>query len=98
MKTVTLDKPISRGSGTDATEIEKIDVRPPTAGELRGVSLADLSQLETETVLQILPRVTTPSLSLLEAESLSIKDIMALAVAILGGDAAKAGNAPGRTA
>lgn len=57
--TVTLDTPILRGSQT----ITEVTLRKPLSGELRGVALTDLLQMDVLALRKVLPRITNPSLT-----------------------------------
>lgn len=57
--TITLDTPLKRGEQT----IESFEIRKPTSGDLRGVSLAELLQLQVTALAKVLPRITTPTLT-----------------------------------
>ena len=54
--TVQLDTPIKRGDG----QITSVTLRKPNAGELRGVSLAELLQMKVDALQAVLPRITNP--------------------------------------
>lgn len=73
--TVTLENPIVRGE----TEITEISLRKPSAGELRGVSLLQLMQVDVGTLITVLPRITTPALTVRELQDMDPVDFMALA-------------------
>ena len=72
LKTVELDDPISRGNGV----IESVDVRKPSAGELRGGALMDVAQMDVLALRKVLPRITNPSLTDAEIGQLSLADMM----------------------
>lgn len=74
VKTVVLDMPLQRGEQT----INSIGLRRPRAGELRGVSLAALLQLEVGALQAVLPRITVPTLTRPEVERLDAADLVAL--------------------
>ncbi|WP_219597452.1 phage tail assembly protein, partial [Aeromonas salmonicida] len=61
-KTVTLDTPIQRGD----TTITEIQLRKPKAGEMRGLNMTDVVQMDVNALTKLLPRITTPILT--EAE------------------------------
>ena len=88
METITLNKPIKRGE----KEIGEIDLREPSAGELRGVSLGELSQLNTDAVLKLLPRLTLPAITENEADDMPVSDLMKFASAIYDMLQGKPGN------
>lgn len=78
--TVTLDEPLQRGDD----RISSIDLRRPKAGELRGLSMVDLVKLEIDALQQLLPRITTPTLSAHEIAELSPGDMFQLATEVAG--------------
>ena len=71
---VELDEPIIRGSQI----ITHVEVRKPLSGELRGVSLAELMQLEVNALRKVLPRITTPALTDHEVGRLDPADLVEL--------------------
>lgn len=78
LKTVELDDPVKRGS----TVIDSVDVRKPSAGELRGVSLMDVAQMDVLALRKVLPRITNPSLTDAEIGQLSLADMMQFGVIV----------------
>lgn len=76
--TITLDEAIQRGDQT----ITGITVRQPKAGEMRGISLLDLAQMDVAALEKILPRITQPALSKDEVAKLSPADLMQIAVKV----------------
>lgn len=74
IRTITLDTPIVRGETTIAT----IEIRKPASGELRGLSMVTLSQLEYAALETLLPRITNPPLSTAEVAALDPADFMQL--------------------
>lgn len=71
-KPITLDAPIKRGD----TTITQVAVRKPSAGELRGVSLAGLAQMDVDALIVVLPRVTIPALTSAEVKALELSDML----------------------
>jgi hypothetical protein len=71
--TVTLDTPIKRGN----TTIDTITLRKPASGELRGVHLVDLLNLDVGALLKVLPRITSPSITTPEAAAMDPADLLA---------------------
>lgn len=69
---VTLDHPIARGD----KQIEQISVRTPNAGELRGVTLSDLLNLDVSALIKVIPRVSSPSLTEQEVSRLNPADLV----------------------
>jgi hypothetical protein len=80
LKTITLDTPITRGSST----ITEVNLRKPTAGELRGVSLASLMQMDVTELTKVLPRITQPTLTDAELAQLDIADLTQFATEVTG--------------
>lgn len=77
-ESIELDEPIARGN----QEITVVQVRKPSAGELRGVSLMELAQLDVTALRTVLPRITAPALTEQEINGLSMPDIMQFGVAV----------------
>ncbi len=71
---VTLEEPIKRGE----QEITELQVRKPGSGELRGLTFKALSELDIDTVIRLLPRVTVPPITEPEAAALEPCDQLAL--------------------
>ncbi|MBV8973401.1 MAG: phage tail assembly protein [Sphingomonadaceae bacterium] len=80
--TVTLQTPIIRG--LNAQPITEVSLRRPKAGELRGVKLLDLVQMETGALRQVLPRISTPTLNDADFDGLDPADLMAFAAEVAG--------------
>lgn len=79
-ETVALDSPVLRGEQT----ITSVSLRKPMAGELRGVSLSDLLNLDVNAIIKVLPRVTSPSLTEQEAARLDPADLVQLGSKVAG--------------
>lgn len=77
--TITLEQPIPRGD----TTIDQLTLRKPSAGELRGASLADLLQMDVNAVIKVLPRIATPTLTEAELRGLAACDLVSLATAVV---------------
>jgi hypothetical protein len=73
-KTVTLDEPLTRGD----TVITSVQVRKPLSGELRGVSLMELGNMDVASLQRVLPRITQPTLAPHDVANLDPADLMAL--------------------
>lgn len=78
--TVILDTPIRRGTST----IDSITLRKPNSGELRGVSLAELLQMDVNSLIKVLPRISSPTLTTVEVSSMDPADLVALSAKITG--------------
>lgn len=71
--TVNLDTPIIRGK----TYFTSVTLRKPSSGELRGVHLVDLLNLDVTALLKVLPRITTPAITAPEAAGMDPADLLA---------------------
>ncbi|MBK1686209.1 phage tail assembly protein [Rubrivivax gelatinosus] len=74
IREVQLDSPLMRGE----QRITCIGLRRPRAGELRGISLAQLLQLDVGALQAVLPRITVPTLTRAEVDQLDPADLVAL--------------------
>ncbi|RKF33402.1 phage tail assembly protein [Paraburkholderia fungorum] len=70
----TLDEPIVRGSQT----ITKVTLRRPKSGELRGVTLSDLVNLDVAALSRVLPRISSPTLTEQDVANLDPADLVQL--------------------
>ncbi|WP_438767914.1 phage tail assembly protein [Kushneria sp. TE3] len=77
---IELDTPIVRGEQT----IDSVSVRKPTAGELRGVNLSDVLQLQTDALMKLIPRLSIPSLTDHEARQMDPADLVQLGSEVAG--------------
>ncbi|POV91520.1 phage tail assembly protein [Aeromonas sp. ASNIH8] len=73
-KTVTLDNPIQRGEQT----ISEIVVRKPMAGQLRGLNMTDILQMDVNALSKLLPRITSPALTEVDIGAMDPADLMQL--------------------
>lgn len=80
MEKITLIKPIERGEEV----IEQIEIREPSAGELRGVRLTDLLNGDIDSLITVLPRITIPALQKHEVNALCPQDIAILSGEVMG--------------
>ncbi|MDF7786473.1 phage tail assembly protein [Pantoea stewartii] len=78
-KTIILDTPIQRGK----TEIKEIVLRKPQSGALRGVRLQALMEMDVNAVMAVLPRVSTPSLTVQEINEMDPADLVSLSVEVV---------------
>lgn len=77
---VTLDTPVKRGEEV----INVITIRKPRSGELRGVALTDVLQMDVNALNKVLPRITQPSLSEMEVMNLDPADLVQIGTALSG--------------
>jgi len=73
-KTITLDTPIKRGDQS----ITSVTLRKPSSGELRGLNLTDLLQMDVNSLKKVLPRITSPILTEQDIDSLDPADLVDL--------------------
>ncbi|WP_083297583.1 MULTISPECIES: phage tail assembly protein [Stenotrophomonas] len=78
--TVTLDYPIQRGEQV----ISAVKLRKPNAGELRGIKLADLLQIDVSAMAALLPRITEPTLTTADVNKLDPADLVAIGTLAAG--------------
>lgn len=79
-KTIILTRPIERGEG----ELAKLTIREPGTGDLRGLKLADVLQLDVTALMTLLPRITVEGLTGPEAAKLSPADLARAGGAVVG--------------
>ncbi|MGE4323543.1 MAG: phage tail assembly protein [Sphingobium sp.] len=79
-ETVTLSEPILRGD----TRIERITLRKPKGGELRGLSLQDIITTDIGAIMEIIPRISDPILIRDEVEQLEAADLAEIGGVIRG--------------
>jgi hypothetical protein len=77
---VTLNTPITRGE----QKIEKITMRKPMSGELRGANLTDLLQMDVNALHKVLPRITDPMLTEAEVAALDPADLVQCGAMVMG--------------
>lgn len=74
LRTVTLDVPLQIGEQS----IKTVQVRKPASGELRGLTMMALSQLDYAALETLLTRITMPRLSKQDIGNLDPADFMQL--------------------
>lgn len=79
-KSITLDTPIKRGEN----DITEIALRKPAAGELRGVTLTDLLQMDVSALTKVLPRISEPSLTESEVARMDPADLVQIGGVVAG--------------
>ncbi|HEC8329205.1 TPA: phage tail assembly protein [Providencia rettgeri] len=72
--TITLDEPITRTT----TTVSEVVVRKPNSGALRGVRLAALMEMDVDSAILVLPRVTAPALTKAELLMMAPADMVNL--------------------
>ncbi|MDR3429693.1 phage tail assembly protein [Silvimonas sp.] len=77
---IVLDTPLVRAEQT----LTDITVRKPASGELRGVTLTDVLQMDVNALSTILPRLTTPTLTRQDVGNLDPADLVQLGTEVAG--------------
>lgn len=72
---IVLETPIKRGEEV----IRSIRLRKPSAGDLRGIKLHDLAQMDVTALTTVLPRISQPLLTLNDASKLEPADLVEIA-------------------
>jgi hypothetical protein len=78
--TVELDTPIQRGKQIIST----VTLRKPCAGELRGIHLAELLNLDVASLIKVIPRISSPGITAPEAAGMDPADLLAIGGKIVG--------------
>lgn len=79
-KEIPLDQAIARGEQT----IDTITLRKPAAGELRGVALTDLLQLDVAALQKVLPRISMPTITEQDVARMDPADLVQMGTAVAG--------------
>lgn len=79
-RTVVLETPIKHGE----QEILTVLVRKPKGGELRGVSLVNLLNMDYGALEIVLPRITNPALTKQDVIAMDPSDLVQLATEVCG--------------
>lgn len=79
-KKVTLDQPITRGKDT----VTEITLRKPKAGELRGLSLTDVLNMDVNAIATLLPRISEPAITKDEVQNMDPADLVQIGGEIVG--------------
>lgn len=80
MTTIKLNKPLKRGDKT----IKSLEIREPTAGELRGIKLLDVAQMDASAYAELLPRISTPAVTVGEFNQMAMADLMQVMTTVAG--------------
>ncbi|MGI2025593.1 phage tail assembly protein [Shewanella glacialipiscicola] len=71
-KKIILDQPIIRGKES----VTEVTLRKPKAGELRGLSLSDLLNLDVNAISTVLPRISSPMITKDEVLNMDPADLV----------------------
>ena len=80
-KLIKLSTPITAGREVPVTSVI---LREPSTGDMRGLKLTDVMQMDVGAMLRLLPRVSDPALAPSEIEALPGTDLVALASGVIG--------------
>lgn len=78
--TVTLGTPIAYGDKT----LSEIRLRRPKGGDLRGIKLSRLEEVDVDTILTLVPRIAITPVSPAQLAELDPADLVELAAAVVG--------------
>lgn len=92
IETVEFDNPIVRGNLT----ITEVNINKPKTGALRGLALSDVLKLDIDTIIKLVPRVSTPPLAEHEVANLDPTDFLSISTAVVGFFASKEQRAKAR--
>lgn len=77
---IPLDKPIVR----DGQTIDVITLRKPAAGELRGLSLVNVLNMEVDALATLIPRISSPMVHTPEVLAMDPADVLAAGIVVAG--------------
>lgn len=80
MKEVKLINAIVRENGNS---IDKINIRKPKTGDLRGVKLTDLFQMDVSTLTILIPRLCTPTITAADINNMDLADILEIGTTVV---------------
>lgn len=80
MTTVKLSTPIKRSTG----DVVELTLRKPATGELRGLKLMDVMQMDVNALGVLLPRIVQPSITKADVDAMDMADVLELGVAVVG--------------
>lgn len=75
---IPLEFPLKRGE----TELKTITLHKPNSGSLRGVSLRDCFEMQTDAVVTLVPRISDPKITPQEMAKIDPCDLLQMAAAI----------------
>ncbi|SBV94102.1 hypothetical protein KL86APRO_10469 [uncultured Alphaproteobacteria bacterium] len=78
MTKITLSKPLPWGN----EEISEIVLRRPTAGDLRGIKLTGIAEMDVNTVMVLLPRISVTPLAKSVLNELDPADVVEVCSAL----------------
>ena len=76
--------PLVNGITYDGKQLKEITLRKPGAGELRGLKLIDVLQMDIDTMFSLIPRIATPVLTEQDVEALDPMDLTSVVSETVG--------------
>lgn len=76
--TIALDTPLPRDGGA----LTALRLRRPVSGDLRGMSIAKLGQLDYDEVRKLLPRISLDALIVEEVDQIDVADQLEISAAV----------------
>ena len=80
MTKITLTNPINLGADN---KLESFNLRSPMAGELRGIKLLDIMQMDASAHAQLIPRISEPMVSTTAFYQLQPSDLMTVMTEVI---------------
>lgn len=77
---VTLEEPLQRGDSL----VKFVEVRRPGAGELRGLKLVEVLNMDVTALCTLLPRITNPTLTGADVVGLDPSDLLQFGMEVAG--------------
>ncbi len=72
--TIPLETPLKRDGG--AADMTELKLRRPVSGDLRGISIAKLGQLDYDELRRLLPRISVETLLDIEVDRIDPADML----------------------
>lgn len=79
-KTIELEQPIQRGDN----QITEITLRRPLGGDLRGLTLIDVSMAKVDALTTLLPRISQPVIHANDIKTMDAADLMDIGLSVAG--------------
>lgn len=67
---------LSKNLKVDGKNVNAITLREPSAGEMRGIKLTDLLQMDPAALIRVIPRISEPPLSETDVAGLGPRDLL----------------------
>lgn len=75
---IKLEKPLKRGDA----EVAEIALHKPNAGSLRGVSLHECINMNTDAIVRVIPRISDPKITEAEMQRIDPSDLVQMGAAL----------------